>query len=73
MCCVSACPRRLPHQPEEWCASCRDEYERWLDDGGAVAALALAHREADAAIPATRAEWVRRLDDVAPLISDLVA
>ncbi len=71
MSCVLSCPSRLPHDPERWCASCQAEHERWLDDMGQIAALAVLARLVEDYVPASDREWADRLDDVAPLVEDL--
>ncbi len=71
--CIMSCPCCLPCNPEEWCAGCREEYQRQIEDCSALAMLSLAAEENAAHLPATEAEWLRRLDDLAPLTEDAVA
>jgi hypothetical protein len=65
--CRLSCPVQQPGRPERWCDRCRAELERHDEECAAHAALSLAALEADRHLPASREEWLRYLDDIAPL------
>lgn len=69
--CRNACPHVYQHEEQRWCPDCRAEHERHLERQGELAAVALEHREFLAIPPATDAEWLARLDDIAPLVLEL--
>ena len=66
--CQSACPKVHPGVEQRWCPDCRREYERYLDEQGSLAALALEAQEFEAITPASDEEWRRHLEDIAPLV-----
>lgn len=74
--CLTICTRRRDHRgralPEkELCPECQDDHEAYLMDQGTLAELAMRAKLVADIPPATDAEWLAYLDDVAPLVDDL--
>jgi hypothetical protein len=76
--CTAVCTRlRSPYDgqalPEStWCDECKSAHAAYLDDQGHLADLSVRQHQLDLYVPATDEEWMSHLEDVAPLIEDLV-
>lgn len=69
--CQATCPARLPHRYGEWCEACRAEYDKWADEQAELYRLSLEAEAAADVPPATDTEWLRRLDETEPCVTDL--
>ena len=66
--CCNACPSRYLSE-SKWCEDCRRDFERYMDDHGTIAQLALAAQENDQYVPCSDEEWTRHWDEVAPVVT----